>query len=89
MQLAHQQLVVDRLDHDLLRRVLADVEPELELLLALLDLGVPDERRVEALEPVAVVAEAGQEAAGLLGRTENGNELKPPSYCSFFFVELQ
>jgi hypothetical protein len=50
-----QQLVVDRLDHDFFRRILTDVEPQLDLLLTSI---VLDQGRVEAAQPVPVTPEA-------------------------------
>ncbi len=70
----HKKLAVDGLDHDLLWRVLADVEPELELLLALarvLDEG----RRGQPAQPLAVVAQAAarQQVARVRRATEEGH----------------
>lgn len=49
----YQELIVDRLDDNLLRLVLADVEPELELLAVTLFLN---QRRIEAIEPCVDLA---------------------------------
>ena len=49
-----EQFVVDCLDHDLFRRVLADVEPQLDLLLASL---VLDQGWVQSAQPVSVTAQ--------------------------------
>ena len=65
----HQQLVVHSLDHDLLGLVLANVEPQFQLLLSLL--ALLDQGRIQALQPVAVVSQTrvGQEVCRL-GRAE-------------------